>query len=235
MTSRSLNALTKERSLFALYRLSYKFPANYFNQIAVCTVFFLLVFYAGLAWREKVDLLPALRALINVGLQFATSILGFLIAGFTVFVSVTKVDIFLKMAEMPFDDTGESWLKYNLSAFMLAFAHYVAYVFMCLVFVILASQDGLTSLIYRQLAATGNAEDFAFSRRIWTYVCFVGFATWSLYVVLLLKSFVFNIYAVITIVVGNEMTGEPPRRLRWPIGRRSFPIARFTRRPRRRP
>lgn len=211
MTAPSLNDLTKERSLFALYRLSYKFPSNYFNQIVTSGVFFLLVTYAGLAWHADLDLLPALRSLVNAGLQFATSILGFLIAGFTVFVTVTKVEIFLKMAEMPYGNTGESWLKYNFSAFVLAFAHYVAYVFACLAFVIFASQDGLLSLLYRQLASFGSNGDFDFSRRLWSYVAFVMFATWSLYLVLLLKSFVFNVYAVITIVVGNEIAnGDPP-------------------------
>ena len=199
--------LTHEKTLFSLYRLSFKFPGSRFNRVV--TLAALLV--AGLwSWHLRAEpskLFAQFRRLVEVDFTFATSVLGFLIAGFTVFVTVTKLDIFVEMAKREYETTGESYLKYNLNAFMLAFVHYIAFVFACLCFQIFGQSGGPAAYLLGILTGL-SPEHAVLVRGTVAGVLFTCMCGWTFYVVLLLKSFIFNTYQVVTTLVRWEM--EPP-------------------------
>jgi hypothetical protein len=199
--------LTREKTLFGLWRTSFRFRQRPFNFIITATVAVLLMRYCSLVWDQPQTILAALRKMEGTGLAFATSILGFLVAGFTVFVTVTRIDMFLEMAKREKPGTGESYLKYNLSAFIVAFVHYVCYIFFCLMCELFMQPGGLASV------AIANARSYPSLARVlqvaqpWIVsVLFVAFGTWTMYLVLQLKSFVFNVYQVTTTLVAFEWT-----------------------------
>lgn len=199
--------VTKEGTLFALYRLSYKFPPNRFNQIVATTIFLLLAVYCYLLWDNPSTLLFLFRKLVDIGLSFSSSILGFLVAGFTIYITVTNIVLFAEMAEKPYeDDHDESLFKYSLSAFMIAFAHYVSYLFTCIFSVLFLMQGGLLSSLYVEMSKIPCILPYMeFIRRMGIAVLLVCFGTWTAYLALVLKSFIFNIYAVVTIAVRTHM------------------------------
>ena len=152
--------------------------------------------------------LLSIAGAVQIDFAFATSILGFLVAGFTVFVTITKVDIFVEMAKREYEVTGESYLKYNLNAFMLAFVHYIAFVFICFC-VQIFGQSGGPAACMLELATSFSPRFAPVVRAGVASTLFTLMCAWSVYVVLLLKSFIFNTYQVVTTVVRWELERPP--------------------------
>lgn len=206
----SSSNLTKEKSLWSLYLLSYKFPTSRFNLWSTFAVAILLGMYSILGNPRHEELANTLREIIKLGVSLVPSILGFLIAGFTVFVTVTKSEIFAFMAVREYENTGESYLKYNLSAFMLAFAHYIAYLSTCVFLAYFGQPNGPLPVILKLVAAQVH-----YSPSFSVYKAMVGFSlilfgAWTWYLVMLLKSFIYNTYQVVTTTV--RWTLEMPDR-----------------------
>ena len=136
------------------------------------------------------------------GFSFATSILGFLVAGFTVFVTVIRIDMFLTMARTEKANTGESVLKYNLSAFIVTFVHYTSYIFVCLMSELFLQPGGLATVAFANAQTYPNLAPWApLAHSLGATALLVTFGAWTAYLVLLLKSFIYNVYQVTTVSV----------------------------------
>lgn len=201
--------VTREKTLFALWRTASKFPKRKFNWIVTACVGILLARYSLLVWEQPDLLLSHFRKIEATGFAFATSILGFLVAGFTVFVTVTRLDMFLQMAKTEKRGTGESVLKYNFSAFIVTFVHYVCYLFACLLCELFLQPNGLASVAYQNALTYPNlATVLPTARTSVAAFLLVGFGTWTVYLVMLLKSFIYNVYQVTTTSVAYEWKKE---------------------------
>lgn len=202
--------LTKEKSLFDLYLLSYKFPTSRFNLGIAIFAFVATAIYCYFTGNNFPALVKFYKDTIDIGLSFSTAILGFLVAGFTIFATVSNPDVFVKMASTEYENTGESYLKYNLTQFALVFCHYASYVFICILIKIFASDGtlvrGLTQLaINFDLASAGSLSTF--SRYLLIAVA-IFLCTWTVYLVMLLKSFIFNTFTAVTTMVRWEMQAQ---------------------------
>lgn len=199
--------LTKEKNLFQLYKLTYSFPTSRFNVISTflvgicCTSYLLRVQPGG----GEAGIL--LKEILKFGISLVPSILGFLIAGFTVFVTVTKPGVFSAMAKKEYDKTGQSYLKYNLSAFMLAFSHYVAYLALCVLLVYFGQPNGPLTQIAKWLSSLGTCNTSVAYHTL-VSACAVAFACWTWYLVMLLKSFIYNVYQVVVTSVRWDLEDE---------------------------
>lgn len=194
--------LTREKTLLALWRTSFKFAQRRFNYVVVAVVAIALAQYCHLDWDQPQTLMAAFRKIEGTGFTFATSILGFLVAGFTVFVTVIRIDLFLTMARMEKGRTGESVLKYNLSAFIVTFVHYTSYIFVCVISELFLQPGGLATVAF------ANAQTYPFlapwaplAHSFCAATLLVAFGSWTAYLVLLLKSFIYNVYQVTTVSV----------------------------------
>lgn len=198
--------ITREKTLLALYLLGRKFPHSKFNRRVTLLIAALLALYCYLQWDNTAIILAALRKTADAGLSFSTSILGFLIAGFTVFVTVTRLDIFVAMAKIEHESSGESYLKYNLVQFMLVFSHYIAYLFVCIFFFLFAQPEGLLSvLVTKALAVLDCPWKLTALYKFPIATIFTFFGAWTMYLALLLKSFIYNTFQVITTTVRWEL------------------------------
>ena len=209
MTKPTRVDITREKTLFALWRTASKFPKRKFNLVVTACVGLLLARYCALVWDQPDTLLALFRKIESTGFDFATSILGFLVAGFTVFVTVTRLDMFLKMAKTEKSETGESVLKYNLSAFIVTFVHYVCYLLACLLCELVLQPNGLASVAYQNALTYPNlAAMLPSARTSVAAVLVVGFGSWTVYLIVLLKSFIYNVYQVTTTSVAYEWKQE---------------------------
>jgi hypothetical protein len=213
MTTPEPDDLAREKTVLALYLLGRKFPHSKFNRRVALAIAVLLILFCYLQWDHTPLVAAALRKTVEVGLSFCTSILGFLIAGFTVFVTVTKLDIFVTMAKVEFESSGESYLKYNLVQFMQVFSHYIVYLFVCICFVLFAQPQGLVSLVMAKLLSMSDCTwNYVAVYKLPVTVTLVVFGAWSAYLVLLLKSFVYNTFQVITTTVRWELESQKKNR-----------------------
>jgi hypothetical protein len=209
MADPSASDLTREKTLFALWRTAFKFPRRAFNWIVTACVALLLARYCALVWDQPQTIMALFRKVETTGLSFATSILGFLVAGFTVFVTVTRIDMFLEMAKREKRGTGESHLKYNLSAFIVAFVHYVSYVFACLMCELFMQPGGLASVAVANARLYPNLASLVPKAQPWVAsALLVAFGSWTAYLVMQLKSFIYNVYQVTTTSVAYEWVKE---------------------------
>lgn len=211
MTVPKPSDLTREKSLLALWLTSFKFSQKKFNYVVTAVVSVLLGVYCLLGVDQPQNLMIAFRKLQATGLSFATSILGFLVAGFTVFVTVTRIDMFLQMAKAEKGETGESYLKYNLSAFIVTFVHYTSYIFFCIFSELFLQPGGLgTIALVSAIGSPFFAQWVPYVHKAVAIILVFGFGTWTAYLVLLLKSFIYNIYQVTTTSVRFSWENPSP-------------------------
>lgn len=179
-------SISKEKTMWELYRLTGKFPYSKFNRVTTLVIALVLTFYCILQWSKMSAIETVLRKVIESGFVFGTCTIGFLVAGFTVFVTVTKVDVFIEMAEVEYEGTGESYLKYNLVQFMLVFCHYIAYLFMCVCYYLFAQPDGLIDVVLGLLSdVVSCAVSIKNIRGVLVSSSLIFIGAWTIYIVLL--------------------------------------------------
>jgi hypothetical protein len=168
-----------------------KIPTSTFNQSIVGITALLAAIYVFLPTSSSAALAAKTREIAEMGFGFATSILGFLIAGFTVFATITKEDLFKRMARIEEPKSKLSYLKYNFFAFMKVFIDYLCFCGLCVAIKLGAFPNGPATSALQLLP--GNE-----TTRLWlARVGFVLVAASLVYVLLLLKSFVFNIHHIV--------------------------------------
>lgn len=116
--------LTKEKRLWDIYIASKRIPFSRFNAITTAFVFILLLANSWFTTQPVEETIELVRDLSRTGLAVALSTLGFLLAGFTIFATVTQPSLSLRMAEIAHPDSGLSYLKHNYFVFLRVFIYY---------------------------------------------------------------------------------------------------------------
>lgn len=201
-------ALSNEKSMWQLYKLSFSFPISRFNVAVVVLCFALLVAF-GVFSVSRIDVLASMiKSVLAFGTAIAPSILGFLVAGFTIFVTITRVELFEYMAVRRYKNTPHSYLKYNMSAFILAFCHYIAYMIFCAIMIVFAQPLGPAVMLVKILFPVEAMIFGVSSYGLFLVFVFAVFGSWTIYLLMLLKSFVYNTYQVLTTTVRWGFEGD---------------------------
>lgn len=183
--------LLNEKDLLAVYRLGKELPHKKFNT-ALLIVFPILsgiVAFSGL-W-EVSEILTVTRSIIESGFDVSINLLGFLLAGFTVFTSIYKSELMLFMAKEEKEGTGLSYLKYNMYHFMKLFIVLLIFCFVCFILKILSVQNGFLS---------GLAISFKIpyqTKAVLIKIAFMITTFCQFYILICLKALIFNIYHII--------------------------------------
>jgi hypothetical protein len=203
-----INDLLAETNLWQVYQRSRSIPFSRTNNVVGVALGVLL----GLGECWSIDLITILDQLADLStLIFNTtvSLLGFLLAGFSFFATVADKQMFCRMAEVPHEPSGLSYLKYNLFVFMRVFVEYLV---LCIV-----------GLVVQTSLQTGTG-----SRQLlegWLSMCclpgFPRLPVWIaagaigllfgcfVYLLMQLKSFIFNIHHVVMTSIGWALENEP--------------------------
>jgi hypothetical protein len=184
--------LTEEKSLSQIAWRSRVLPWNRFNVgVTVCTAL-AAILYASISTRPYSSFADWDRLIASNGFALGAQVLGFLIAGFTIFATLTKPSLFRRMAVKIHKETGLTYLKYNFYAFVQVFIHYIAFTIANLLIILLGTAKGPGSEVLEHVCSNVASGKSFVSRFI-----FCLMLTWFIYVLVLLKSFVFNIYHVV--------------------------------------
>ncbi len=194
--------LLAEKSLWQIYRQCVRWlKPSFFNIGATLAVFIVLacdcIFFPENAQKR----ITLIRSLGDLGLGMGTTVLGFLIAGFTIFATLSKPELFLRMHQTKYKETELSYLQVNFFTFVEVFVVYIFFVVICLAVKLFAGEGGLViSLIkYFEVHTIGG---YTLVRAPWISTGFVMLGGLTFYVLLALKSFIFNTYhTVMTSVV----------------------------------
>jgi hypothetical protein len=136
-------------------------------------------------------LLSDVRKWAEMGFSFSITTLGFLIAGFTIFATLSKPKMMLAMMDHIHPETNLPTLKYNFFAFMKVFIAYVVVSIIYLLVILFGQPDGF---------ATNLVEVLPHHKCIRSSLIKVSYVVVGgsfVYLLLLLKTFVFNIYTIV--------------------------------------
>lgn len=183
--------LTSEKSLWDVYKLSRRILPSKFQVIFLLLIMLALGLNAFVLVDDEAIILGDARKWSEFGFNFSITTLGFLIAGFTIFATLSKPKMMLAMMDHINKETGLPTLKYNFFTFMKVFIAYIAISIFYLLVMILGQADGFIA----NVVSLFPNENFIKSILIKTAYTLIGSS--FVYLLLLLKSFVFNIYAIV--------------------------------------
>lgn len=185
--------LTKEKSLWDIYCASRRIPSGRFNKVTTLIVLGLLVLQCWVSEQSVSSTIDVVRRAADMGLATTLSTLGLLLAGFTIFATVSQPSLSLRMAEVLHEGSGLSWLKHNYFIFFRVLIYYLAFSLFCLFIIMFGHKNGLLGTL---VSYSPYPTELKFLIAKFSYVLFF---TGLYFLILQLKSFIFNIYhAVMT-------------------------------------
>ncbi|WP_422040644.1 hypothetical protein [Roseibium sp.] len=196
----------RQKSLWEVYTLSRaELPKPIFNSAVFWISAFVLsvVFVWSIGIGHEVyslsEALTLTQTVANSGFVLAVGILGFLIAGFSIFASVTKDELFITLAKIPYRKSSINRLQFVFFNFLNVFTVYVGLLAICLFSIILFSEQ--SPLIRLITFAAPDYQQFAVPI-LFLVVCSI--MQWILSAILKLKSFIWNLYQTVLVTIATE-------------------------------
>ena len=199
------NRLTAQKSLSQIYWKARKVASSRWNARVAWFVFLVLVlglganFYFGKPIVSYVGLVSGINEISEIGFSLTTSILGFLIAGFAIFASITNRDVFVVLAKLDHTEGGISRLQFMFFNFLLVFIHFIVFLAISIFIKLIHYPGGLFT--------DGLQYLFALEPRSPNYIVvfvFSALAGWLVFLLMLLKSFIWNLYQAVLVTIGAE-------------------------------
>lgn len=215
-----IDTLLAESSIWQIYRKSPRFWTNSFNAVVVAATATLLSAFAVLhlkppQWAAFVAIYSLNDAVIGWAVQgftYSATMLAFLLAGFTVFSTLTKPSLLAELAQIPHKDkkrpghvTGVSELQFVFFAFINVFVHHMSFLALSAAIVLFGTRNGPLVLFGELLKSATSPAFFDLLQ----HVVFIFIGTWFILLFLKLKSFVWNLYQMVLIVIVSEVTTKP--------------------------
>ena len=196
--------LFEEKSLLAVYLKSRSYAANRLDQVIRCiagTTFAAMAIYL---WLSKSDLfgiaVKSVSSWTSLGFSYSTQILGFLVAGFTIFSTMTRTEIFIALSHANHDTLGVSQLKFIFLSFLRVFISHIFLIFMCVAITLLKDTSG----IYLGSLVDGGLAIFIKKIGVTIFMPTLGYLIIS--TLLHLKTFLWNLYQSIVIAIAGSAT-----------------------------
>lgn len=197
--------LTEELDLWAVARKSFKIPFSNFNKAVSALVASCLLGYVIFTPEPTPAIYGKVRYLADLGFTFTIQILGFLVAGFTIIATITRKELFMMMARVPYPKSEFSYLKYTFFLFMRVFVLYLGFCALCLFIRVFGQPQGPATVLFYYLPA-----NFVIAKHLAAQVLFVLVGAWLFMSVLALQSFVFNVYHMVMTAIRWEFENPVP-------------------------
>ncbi|MBS0176750.1 MAG: hypothetical protein JSR64_22230 [Nitrospira sp.] len=191
--------LLKENDLRAVYLCARALPESKLNRRVTYAFVALLALSVCLGNQTASELIALTRALVSTGLTFTISILSFLIAGFTIYLTVTNADMLVALSERRHSGSGLPWIKYIAFHFLRVMAVYIGFLLYCLAVQLFGSPNGAISNLLTVLPSGADQVRWQIAA-----ISFVFTAGVMVNMVMLLQSFVANIYTTTMMNIVDE-------------------------------
>jgi hypothetical protein len=149
---------------------------------------------------DRLDFASLFANWSSVGISYASTILGFLLAGFAVLFAVLRPStaVLLRHIRRPGEKSDE--LKLLFVNFVGVFVQYTAFLFWCVVYMAAGSTDGAFDAAGRILSEWNEPIPVAI-----THAVFVIWGLWFVVLILSLKSFIYNLYQTLLLGLADAM------------------------------
>jgi hypothetical protein len=185
------NDLTREKSLFSIYLLARRIrPSRLTLYVSFAAAGLLAVNAFWLPTPSHI-LLQDSRRWAELGLNFATTTLGFLVAGYTIFATLADPKMMLSMMDHIDKETGLPTLKANHIKFMKVMIDFIVCIVLYIFVILYCQSSGLFSNLVDSIHFLRDAKS------VLTRFGYVGIGASLVYLVMILQSYVFNVYAVV--------------------------------------
>lgn len=193
--------LLKEKSLWQILVASQVIPDSGFNWfVGITTCCFFGIY--GFLEKDTLRIYALLQKIGETSINVIFAILGFLIAGFTVFATLTKPKLLLHMARARHPISKLSYLKHNYFTFMRVFIYWLTLGALELLILFVGQKEGVIAAFTTRFP---SLEDFLpFGNRMMLVISAGFFA----FCFLQLKSFVFNVYHIVMTSIEFERFEE---------------------------
>lgn len=198
----STDELLREKNLWQIYIATWRARFPLLALAPSLLASFAVVVYHLSASPPLAQITQQVRSLSEFGFQLSVAMLGFLVAGFTIFATLTKPTLFRRMLETEHPDTGYSWLKWTFLLFMHVFSHFVGFLFLALAIRVFGSEGGALSFFIGRLSA-----DVCIWKSLIASSTLVILVWWITYLLVLLGQFIHNIYQICAVIVIAEIEG----------------------------
>jgi hypothetical protein len=191
MKQSELDNITSEKSLYDVYKAvvqPIKLRRLYIGLMAATFIGLIASGYG--VGVSAVEIGNRVREWSGLGFNFAATVLGILLAGFTIFSTVSMSDLARPLAERKRKDTGLSYLKYIAGHFMAVFIQYAMFIAMHVTISLFGWYGGPTTKLVTWLSITTGT-----NLGLHAAVLMLGIVgTWFAYLIMVLFSFIFNVY-----------------------------------------
>ena len=195
--------LTKDKSLVQVYWKARTVATSRWNKHVGRIVFLVVLAGSGLGMISGdaaivgSALVSGIRRIAEIGFVFTTAILGFLIAGFAIFASITKPEVFVELAQTDYRDSGISNLQFMFYNFLLVFIHFIVFLAVTVFIEVFLYPNGpLTDAVGFVLSLFPGWGSLAL------VLAFSVLAGWLAFLLMLLKSFIWNLYQAVLVSIG---------------------------------
>lgn len=189
MTPVDDSELLREKSLREIYLAARVIPVSRFNQAVSIAVAVALFWYACVTPEPLSAIATTIRVFADYSFAFATSILSFLIAGFTIYLSVTKPDLLVFLAATRNERSSLPEIKHVAFVFMRVMANFILFCLFCVAIKLFGGVNGPLSILIHSITPDPANAKLWLSRFV---LAILGGGL--VHLLMLLQSFVFNIY-----------------------------------------
>lgn len=197
--------LFEDKTLLQVFRKSQKLPSKRINFavplltfLAVC-VFSYSGHVTGFDLLGRSEVINTVRLISETGVAYTSAILGFLIAGFSIFASITKPEIFVVLAQMQYKETNVTRLEFVFYNFILVFIHYIVFLSVCLFLVFGFSDGALFATATKAVVSAGYPVVDTVGPIVLSIL-----SAWFAYMLILLKAFIWNLYQSVLLSLAAE-------------------------------
>lgn len=184
----SPKALMDEKSLWAIYVKARRIPFSSFNFWMTFIVFILVTLQYCMLEISLDEKLKIVREFSTMALGVVVSVLGFILAGFTIFATISQPDMLVAMSKHRHDKSQLSFLKNNFFIFMRVFIYYLVYTVFCLLVIVFAIKGGLVHKIIQLSPISWKITEWLVG------MAYVTLYAGMFFLLMQLKSFIYNVY-----------------------------------------
>lgn len=191
--------LIAEKRLVHIWRAYAAVEPSSFN-FGISIAVFVLILFSSAKAESPATVANQIRVIADVGLNITVSILGFLIAGYTILASTSDLEMLQRMAEAKDEKSGLSVLKRNYFALMIVFIEYLTLATVCVLIKFFAYDGGPLDAVVDQFnIPTGW-------RLVLCKIVLGGLCAFITFDLMELKSFIFNVHHFVMTTVAWSLT-----------------------------
>jgi hypothetical protein len=206
--------ITAEKNLWQILKISFVLPKRLFNIYSTSAFLIIILCYAFWGGDSSSEIREELLLWAERGFSFSVGILGFLVAGVAIFTAANDVSLFTNLARIKHKKSKVSYLKYNFVALMYVFIVYLLLAFACFIVQVIDDMNPFwDSLIILLFIPFPNLRfDVNLIASFMNRLGYVIISTFFFYCLLLLKTFIFDIYALVMVSIRWSFQKEEDRK-----------------------